>query len=71
MQSQQEVLHRQAPDPSLAEALVAVVVPRIPLAVGDAQKPANWYDVLVWHAVQLLSFPGNTTWLKSFAQLNP
>ena len=54
---------------SLAEAPVEVVVPNIPFAVGESQMPATWYEVLVWHAVQLLSFPGKTTLLKSFTLL--
>ena len=48
-------------------APVVVVVPRIPFAVGGAQMPVSWYDVPIWQAVQLFSFPGKTTVLKSFS----
>ena len=50
---------------SLVEAPVLIVLPNIPFAVGDAHTPVNWYDVLLWQAVQLFSLPGKTTLLKS------
>jgi len=56
---------------SLAAGPVVVVVPRIPFAVGGAQVPVSWYDVPTWHTVQLFSFPGKTTVLKSFTPPEP
>jgi hypothetical protein len=56
---------------SLAAGPVVVVVPRIPFAVGGAQRPVSWYDVPIWQAVQFFSLPGKTTVLKSFTPPEP
>jgi len=56
---------------AFAAGSVVVVVPRIPFAVGGAQMPASSYDEPKWQTVQSFSFPGKTTWLKSFAPLKP
>src|SRR5205814_3458144 len=51
---------------STADAAVAIVEPRMPLAVGASHGPVTWYELPTWQVAQSFSLPGNTTSPKSF-----